>query len=1264
MSRNSIITENQLDEWVRSHAREAQGVIVELVYRLVAASVPKPRGRRFPLGDSIGQSGADGILLTDSSYDPFVPAGKSFWEIGTGAKARDKATSDYKSLTESTPDEVKLESAFVFVTPLSGIRGWPVGSQTTWKEKRGALNDWRDVRVTDGTRLIDWLFHFPAVELWLADKMGLPVEELQTPEQHWAILRTIGAPPLTPQVFLVNRDAACGRMKNIFTGIEHELRLDTRFPDQVPDFVAAYVAAMDDEATIDAVGRCMFISGTGGWNAVTTLTEPHTLVADFDILEADSAGARLVQSARNAGHAVIIGGIPGGMQSSDRVSIPSPKSYQIKEALEKAGYGEEHARTLAERSNGNLSVLLRCLQSVPPTPEWARGTDASELAISVLLGAWTEQSEADRTVAETISRRTYGEWIGKMREIALRPGTPLTQKDGTWKLTSRYEGWYALGPRLFDEHLDLLKEVSVSVLREQDPQFELSSDERFMANIRNKVPTHSRQLRIGLAETLALLGSHPQALTSCSSGKARAIADFTVREIFAEADWALWASLDRILPLLAEASPGEFLGAVENALARNPCPFDTVFAQEGSGIFGGNYTSGLLWALETLAWSATHLTRVVIILGELDARDPSGQYANRPANSLSTIFLPWLPQTCAPVSKRRDAVEILLKERSDTGWKLLLILLPSMHQSSSRTRRPAWREIIPEDWSDRPSPQEYWEQTDAYAELAITEAKKDLPRLSDLIDHLSDLPTQFRNQLIEHLSSDMVLSMPDKDRFPLWTKLVDLVSTHRKFSGANWAMPPHEVDKLAAVAEELEPSEMTYRYKRLFSEHEPNLYEEMGDYEEQCRKLQDRRQEAVKEILATEGVEAILEFSEMVESPWHVGIAFGAVVGNDADRGILPELLCTENKSFEQFARGFVLGRFRVKSWLWVDEVDTTEWTPTHKGQFLAYLPFTPDTWERSDRLLGEDDSEYWKRTNANPYEAEEGLALAVDHLVKHGRPLAAIGCLHRMKLGGQPLDSRQTAGTLLAALDSSEDPHTIDAHYIVGVIKTLQDDPDTDPDDLFRVEWAYLQVLDRYRGASPKSLERRLANDPGFFCEIIRIMYRSNNEEPPTAEPTVSEKNIVTNAYHLLHEWRTPPGTQEDGTYNEEELAAWLQDIKAACTKSGRLEVALRRVGHVLAYAPPDPDGLWIHHAAAATLNARDADDMRQGFRAELFNSRGVHGFSGGQEEMEIAEKYRKQADEVESAGYHRLATALKELAESYEREADREAASDPFDD
>jgi hypothetical protein len=189
--------------------------------------------------------------------------------------------------------------------------------------------------------------------------------------------------------------------------------------------------------------------------------------------------------------------------------------------------------------------------------------------------------------------------------------------------------------------------------------------------------------------------------------------------------------------------------------------------------------------------------------------------------------------------------------------------------------------------------------------------------------------------------------------------------------------------------------------------------------------------------------------------------------------------------------------------------------------------------------------------------------------------------------------------------------------------------------------------------------LERRLADDPAFFCEVIRLVFRSRKVERPVEEPAELQANLATNAWRLLDGWKTPPGVQKDGTYNGIALTAWLEDVKAACGESGHLEVALTIIGRVLIYTPPDPDGLWIHHSAAIALNAKDANDMRDGFRSGLFNSRGVYAVDpSGQAERDLADMYRMKAEAVEAKGYHRLANSLKELTASYDREAEWQAS------
>jgi len=894
-----------------------------------------------------------------------------------------------------------------------------------------------------------------------------------------------------------------------------------------------------------------------------------------------------------------------------------------------------------------------------PSIDWNQNQFASELAIASLLGSWDEKYDGDKAIAKHLANEDYTSLIHKIREILQTPQSPLTLKNGKWAITRRIEIWQTLGPRLFDDHLDKFQQCVIDVLKEYDPQFDLAPEERYAASIHGKLLTHSHSLRKGLAESLALLGSHPKALTNCSLGKPEEIAVLAVREILNGADWVRWASLNNLLPLLVEAAPGQFLDAVEAALQNNPCPFDELFAQEGNGITGRNYMTGLLWALETLAWDEQYLTRATIILGELAALDPGGNWANRPANSLTTIFLPWMPQTTASVKKRQVAIRTLEKELCNIAWKLLLSLLPEQHQVSTGSHKPIWRETIPEDWPKDVSKREYLDQVSYYADIVVEMAKEDIAKLAELIGYLDKLPQSAFNKILEHLESNEIISLSEDERLPLWTKLVNFALKHKRYSDAKWALSPDLVGKIDKIAECLAPQSPLNLYRRLFCERDFDLYEDKGNWDEQQKKLDERRQKAIREIVTAHGLQTVIKFAESVDSPRHVGFSLGFVGEEDADSVILPELLETENRKITQFAGGFIWGRYQSQGWAWVDQVDTSHWSSTQTGQFLAYMPFTNETWKRSEQLLEKNESTYWSKATVNPYQAEGGLELAIDKLVEHGRPNAAISCLFRMLHDKQPLDQARTVKALLAAVSSTEPTHSMDVYPTVEVIKALQDDLNTNPDDIFRVEWAYLPLLNRRQDASPKLLEKRLASNPDFFCKVIRLIYRPKNEDKTDREPTEQRKVIAANAYRLLHEWQTPPGMQPDGTFSGDHFNQWLDSIKTACSESGHLEVALSHVGQVLIHCPPDSNGLWIHHAAATALNAKDGEEMRVGFRIGLFNSRGVHTSTAGREERQLAEKYRAQASEVESCGYHRLANSLNELATEYEREAEREVSN-----
>lgn len=892
--------------------------------------------------------------------------------------------------------------------------------------------------------------------------------------------------------------------------------------------------------------------------------------------------------------------------------------------------------------------------------DWSRHPDAAYLALATLTGSWNEKNESDCGVITRLLDISYGEWLRKAQEILHCSESPLTLKNGVWKVVERTELWRQLGSHILDQDLDTFSSLALSVLKEPDPAFELPVEDRFAASLYDKAPKYSQALRGGIAEGLAILGTRPDACSNCSQGKAQETPRLVVGGLLRDADGVLWGSLSDLLPILAEAAPSEFLDEVERALRLAPCPFDVLFSQEGNGITGCNYLTGLLWALEGLAWDEQYLVRVCVVLGELARRDPGGQRCNRPSHSLVTILMPWFPQTLASADKREVAVRTLLNECPDVAWELLLRLLPSPYQVSDESYKPIWR-TIPDDWEKGVTEQEYRQQVSSYAGLAVDAAGQSPVRLSALIERFDALPEPAFDRLLQVLASRTVSELSEGQQLPIWDHLGKFINRHRRLPEVERVLSDESIACIERVREQLAPKDPFNLYQHLFTGFDLDPHEEGeedDDWEAWQNKLDTRREKAIAEIFQQGSVEGVIQFAEAVSSPELVGYALGVMTESLIERTLLPRFLDSENDKHRALANGFVLRCYYLKGWEWCDGIDKSGWAPEQTGRFLACLPFDKGTWEHASEWLREDEGEYWSRAGAHVYQADDGLTLAIDKLVEHGRPFAAISCMGKLKMwfAGRPIDTRQCVQALLTALSSKEPDYARDAYCVVELIKLLQADPSVDRDELFKVEWAYLPLLEHHGDAMPRLLESRLANDPKFFCDAIQMLDQSKDEASPPKRTTEESTAVTSNIRQLLRNWRTPPGTQEDGAFSGERFLEWLQSVKATCTESGHLEAAFIHLGKVSIHTPPDHDGLWINRTVAGALNDKDAEDMRRGFEIGLYNSRGVHRVDpSGAGEKKLAEQFRNKAELAENACFPRLATILRDLAKVYEQEAER---------
>ena len=229
------------------------------------------------------------------------------------------------------------------------------------------------------------------------------------------------------------------------------------------------------------------------------------------------------------------------------------------------------------------------------------GEIPGELLVAFLLGSWDDEREADCKILGKLAGRPYSECEAVLSPWAEQAEGPITRTGSIWSWVSRVDAARWLVGRLRQPLLGRFSGAVTTVLGEIDPKFDLPDDEQWAASIHGNVLVHSEALRCGLAEALAMLGSSEVDVID-------RVAPIAVRTILdGVSDWRLWSSLDRLLPLLAEAAPDEFLDAVEGAFADPQVA--TEFLSDSGGVFGSCRHAGLLWALECLVGRPESLTR-------------------------------------------------------------------------------------------------------------------------------------------------------------------------------------------------------------------------------------------------------------------------------------------------------------------------------------------------------------------------------------------------------------------------------------------------------------------------------------------------------------------------------------------------------------------------------------------------------------------------------------------------------------------------------
>ncbi|MDX8470322.1 HigA family addiction module antitoxin [Mesorhizobium sp. VK23B] len=1220
----------------------------------------------FGGNDDAERPGWDGVVEA-SAGTPWIAAGRSGWEFGVNKDIKKKADDDFAKSVKAHPDkDERADITFVFVTP----RRWHAKRQ--WIADAKAKKLWKDVVAFDSSDLEQWVEQSLAAQAWFANETHRPSNDVRSLDKCWSQWANVTKPMLVGNLFKPAIEASRRTL---------ESRL-TKAPIG-PTIIAA-------DSTEEALA---FLSQAFGHSGIQSLDELRDRVLVFDkpgVLPKLAEGARNFIAVATSPeverelaplthdvHTIVLA--PRNSMTEDPHVVLEPVSGEgFRAALEEMGFERDDIERLSDESGRSLTVLRRRLATVPSlkAPEWASDNQkAGALVPFLFAGSWGARNVADQTALSLLSGGTdYSHLEKSFQQLTAINGSPVWSIGDARGTISSIDLLFAIAGSVTAADIDRFFAVAEMVLGEDDPSLDLPEHQRWWsAAFHGKSREFSSSFRRGIAEALVLLAVHGKHLFFSRLGvDTEQLAARLVRTLLTPLTTRKLEANDRDLPTYAEVSPEEFLAILHRDLKElEPAVLGLMRPASSEFFAGGPARSGLLWALEGLAWSPKTLGSTALILARLAEIEVKDNWSNKPITSLEAIFCVWMPQTAASHDERLRVLRLLKDRHPKVAWQVCVSQLDQGQKIGHYSHKPRFRP----DGYGFGEPFRTWAPITAFireiAEMVLTWPNPTSAMVVDLVGHLHAFSDDDQKRVWQVVETWAASGISDQEKLVLREKIRVTVLSRR---GVRRSRERGRFATLTAAARKaysaLEPNDLLDKHAWLFKEQwveesADELNQDEIDFRAREERIASQRLDALREILVQRGIEGVIELSKKGNASWVIGRLLGPVL-LESGKFIETILLAlpSADSPGEWQRKNLVAGLLRstgeacsTKKLLELKE-------KLDKDAFVRVLllaPYRKNIWDLVDQLGDDRKAIYWD--NVVPdwiFDAEDENRESVDRLLAAKRPTAAFAAIHFKQDVIGPDKLFRVLESMVTENKEQTGNYQLQQHDIETAFSILNKCPDFTLEQKAVLEFAYIDVLSQpwregERGGIP-NLEKYVEQHPEFFVQAIVWAYKRKSGVDPEEWRVPPERlaQLAQKGHKLLDGIKRMPGQNDLGVLDYDRLSKWVQTVLSKCAELSRLEIGNLCVGKLFAHAPVGADGVWPCEPVRQVIEDIQSEDMESGAHTGLYNSRGVHWRGeGGDQERELASKYRAWAEALQYSHPFVSSKLLMGMVRTYEYEA-----------
>lgn len=1201
---------------------------------------------------------------------PWIPAGRSGWEFGVTGAIKKKADDDFAKSVKAHPDkDERADITFVFVTP----RRWHGKKQ--WVADANAKKLWKDAIAFDSSDLEQWLEQSLAAQTWFANETHQPSNDVLTLDKCWSRWANITKPVLSGTLFKPAIDAS---RRTLESRIGKEPDGPTIIAADSIEEALAFLAQAFGHSGSDQLDRLR--------DRVLVFEKPGVLpklaegARNFIAVATSREVERELASLTHTTHTLVLASRNSMTEEPHLVLEPvSHEGFRV--ALEEMKFERDDIQRLDDESGRSLTVLRRRLATVPSLklPEWASDNQKAAVLVPFLFaGKWNARNVADQTALTLLSGGTEYHALEKsFQHLTAINDSPVWSIGDLRGIISSIDLLFAIAGSITAAEIERFFTVAEMVLGEDDPTLDLPEDERWWsAAFHGKSREFSGAFRRGIAEALVLLAVHGKHLFFGRLGvDSEQMAARLVRTLLTPLTTRKLEANDRDLQTYAEVSPDEFLTIIQRDLREQDPAVLGLLRPATSDLFGGGPArSGLLWALEGLAWNPKTLSSTALILARLSEVEIKDNWSNKPMASLEAIFCVWMPQTAAGHDDRLRVLRLLKDKHPRVAWKVCISQLHQGQRVGHHSQKPRFRA----DGFGFGEPIGTWGPIMAFVreivEIVLTWTNPNSEMVLDLVEHLHDFSDDDQARVWQIVEAWAASGVSDQEKTTLREKLRVTVLSRR---GVMRSKNRGRFANLTAAARKaykaLEPSDLLDKHAWLFKDHwveesADELDQEEIDFTARSHRIAQQRREALREIVEERGIAGLIEISERGNAAGVIGQLIGQEL---LESGTLVEAVLLALPPADQTEgwqrKNLIAGLLRA-----TNETGSTDTLLEIKerladdefARVLLSAPYRKRTWDIVDKLGDAQKLFYW--ANVAPdwiFDAEEENVESVERLLTAKRPRAAFYAVHfKQEAVG--------AGVLFKVLDAmvtaSEEQgghYQLQQYDIESAFSIVNQSSDFTLDQKAALEFAYIDVLsqpwrDDERGGLP-NLERYVELNPEFFVQAIAWAYKRKSGTDPDEWRVAPDRlsHFAQKGHKLLDGIKRIPGHDDLGALDYNRLSKWVQTVLSKCEELSRLEIGSLCIGKLFAHAPAGADGVWPCEPVRQVIEDLQSEDMESGIHTGRYIARGVHWRGeGGDQERELASEYRAWADALQYSHPFVSSKVLMGMVRTYEYEAGRE--------